>query len=389
MDSTQNPAPAPSRERLLSLDAFRGLVIVLMFLVNVAGRDPAFPEWFAHRGYNDGRHGNGLADFVFPWFLFIVGCAVPFSMASGRAKGMPYWRRVLAALRRGVVLYLLGTLLWCASIGYDPKRMIDVSVFLHWDILPLIGFGYFAAVLVGSLPRGVRVGIVVALLLFKAASLTLIPHPEFGRVVWTNTHSYDQFLKSRLGWWGVLVTQGLAAASVVMLGALAVEYLRDQSRAIAERALRLAAWGTVLTAASYAAHRLALPYSKDFLTSSYTLLMAGTGAITLALLTYIIDVRKWTTLTWLRVYGMNAIAVYILAELMWKTAMVRWNMVTPWGEASMMVASMKAWLQHWAGAVLPEAGAKAAGSWLLVAGYIAFYWAVAAALHRAKMYIKV
>lgn len=382
--------PSP---RLLSLDAFRGMVIVLMFLVNVAGHDESLPEWFRewfpHRGYNNGHHGNGVADFVFPWFLFIVGCAVPFSMASGRGKGRPYWKQLLSSLRRGVTIYLLGTLMWCAVIGYDPKRMIDAKVFLHWDILPLIGFGYVMAVLCAGLPRWGRIGVVTAVLLFKAASLTMIPHPEVGQVVWTDKQSYDQYLKGQFGWFGVLITQGLAAGAIVVLGSIAVEYIRDQTLPAVERVQRMMAWGAVLVVASYIAHRTALPYSKDFLTSSYVMLMAGSGAMVLAAMYWIIDVKQATTMTFLRIYGMNAIAIYVLAELMWKTALIRWSMVTPWGEGSIMIASLKAWLQHYAAMVVGKDQGQTIGAFGIVAAYILFYWLIAAAMYRAKMFVKV
>lgn len=380
--------PTTPKARLLSLDAFRGLDIMLMFLVNVAGRDPAFPAWFAHRGYNEGRHGNGLADFVFPWFLFIVGCAIPLSMSSGRGKGKPFWAKALAAFRRALVIYLLGSLMWAATIAYRPDNPdarwngpVDASIFLHWDILPLIAFGYLVAVLASALPRGARAGIVAAILAFKWLSLTQLAHPDAGTVVWTNTQSFDQHIKAQLGWWGVLITQGLPAAATVMLGALAADELRREDREPRQRSLRLVLGGLAMTLLSYAWHRADMPYSKDFLTSSYVLLMAGTGAAALGAIHYIIDVKQWTTMAFARVMGLNALAMYVLAEFLWKVAMVRWQLVTPDGGSSMLIASAKAWLQHWTTPTL--------GSWLLVTGYIVFYWCIALRLHQAKIYIKV
>ena len=79
-------APPTATPRLMSLDAFRGLVIVVMFLVNVAGMDPAFPAWFAHRGWADGHMGNGLADFVFPCFLFTALPTRPGSPVLGATQ---------------------------------------------------------------------------------------------------------------------------------------------------------------------------------------------------------------------------------------------------------------------------------------------------------------
>lgn len=382
------PHPPTTTHRLLSLDAFRGLVIVMMFLVNVAGADPAFPEWFEHRGYNAGRHGNGLADFVFPWFLFIVGCAIPFSMASGRGAGQPAWRKVLAALRRGTTIYLLGTLVWCASSAYKPDEpgrlhhAIDATVFLHWDILPLIGFGYAVGVCLWLLPRPVRVAFVAGVLVFKWLSLTQLTHPDLGRVVWTDHDSMDRWIRANYGWFGTLLTQGLPAASLVVLGSFLGNALRPTDATTPfGRASAVFAAGALATVASYALHRWNLPYSKDFLTSSYVLVMAGSAAMTLALVYWLVDIRRATTLQALRVFGVNALFAYIFAELTWKMALTRWFAVTPGGGSAWLITAWKAWMQRPLG--------PTAGSWAHVASYILVYWLFCRALYRRKIYVKV
>ncbi len=373
--------PAPAPQRLASLDAFRGLVIVVMFLVNVGGTDPAFPAWFPHRGWNNGAMGNGLADFVFPCFLFIVGAAVPLSLSAGRGKGVPFWRRALSALRRGVTIYLLGTVIWCATIAYD--KPITAQVLLHWDILPLIGFSYFLTVLLCHTPRWARIAFVVAVLVFKWAILTQIPLPGANAVVWTEHDSYQNHLRTALGWWGVALTQGLATTATTVLGALATDLIRTESIAPPRRAALLAARGGALIAASYVWHRFGgMPYSKDFFTASYVLVMAGTGCVCLAFMYYLMDVTGRARFSFLRIYGSNAIAAYFLAEFMWKTVFTRWKLVTPTGDSSVFIASFKAWVA-WA------LGSANAGAWGTVALYILFYWLICYALYRKGWFVKV
>lgn len=398
MTEGSHTTPSDPKSRLLSLDAFRGLDIVLMFLVNVAGADKAFPEWFEHRGYNDGKHGNGLADFVFPWFLFIVGCAIPFSMSSGRGAGRTSMQKVFTALRRGATIYLLGTLVWCAYCAFKPDspgrfhQPINYKIFLHWDILPLIGFGYATAAILWLLPRKVSLAFVAASLLFKWLSLTQLAHPDLGKVVWTDSQSMDQWIKRSWGWFGVLLTQGLPAASLVVLGSFAGEMLRRGTWGLSRpendepvppliRGATLFTFGFVVSILSYGLHRWNMPYSKDFLTSSYVLLMAGTGSMVLAMLQWLVDVRQATTLLWLRIYGANAIFIYLLAELMWKMIFVRWYAVVPDGPSTWLITAWKAWMQWPLGATL--------GSWAHVASYILVYWLVAAWLYRRKIFIKV
>src|SRR5690348_1996294 len=78
----------PHSRRLTSLDAFRGLAIVGMLLVNNVALDTATPRPLTHAPWNGGVY---FADLVYPWFLLIVGVAIPFSAAAARARGVPCW----------------------------------------------------------------------------------------------------------------------------------------------------------------------------------------------------------------------------------------------------------------------------------------------------------
>jgi len=370
--------------RLMSLDAFRGLVIVMMFVVNVAGSDPAFPSWFPHRGWNEGKMGVGLADFVFPWFLFIVGTSIPFSISSGRGMNLSPGKKAIAALRRGVTLYLLGTLLWCATIGYgDVKNFpkITSAVFGHWDILPLIGFGYAVGALLALLPRWTRVAFVVVIVVAKWASLTQITHPELGRVVWEQQQSFDHYVRSVFGWWGTLLTQGLPAAAEVVLGSFAGEILRSSLTRERKVAILVGVGsGTCLLAMLW--HSFGgLALSKDFLTSSYILVTAGSAGAMLGILYFVVDVRGWTQLTFLRVFGLNAIAVYFVGEMVWKTILIRWQVATPDGGSSIAITALQAWLQHFFTA--------SAGSYATIAVYVGAYWLFCRALYRRGIFIRI
>jgi predicted acyltransferase len=374
------PAAAQTKpERLLSLDAFRGLVIVVMFLVNVGGNDAAFPSWFPHRGWADGHMGNGLADYVFPCFLFIVGAAVPLSMRGGRGKDQASLRRIAAAFWRGTRLYLLGTLLICASIAYTTP--LTVNVLARWDILPLIGFAYFMCVVLHCTPKAVQAAFVAGVLAFKWVLLTQLKLPGHDSVVWTATENYQAYLRTSWGWWGTAVAQGLPAAAECMFGAWASSLLLAGERNAAT-VQRLFLRGVIMIGASYVWHAWGgFPYSKDFFTSSYVIVAGGVSCCALAACYWLVDVRTLTTLEPLRVIGTNALAVYVLAEFLWRTSMMHWKMVTPDGSDSILVAATRAWMQHWTTPTL--------GSWLHVAAYIALYWLVARALYRRGWFIKV
>ena len=425
------PTPAATSTRLLSLDAFRGLVIVIMFLVNVAGTDPAFPKWFPHRGWNSGHMGNGLADFVFPWFLFIVGVAIPLSMTSGRGRDLPAWRKLLAALRRGATIYLLGTLIWCAFIAYKPTEPgaawagpIDWKVLLHWDILPLCGFGYFLAAVLYLVPGrvasvAVRVAMVLAVLTFKWWALKGSTPPEYASWIecLEKKASLQDSIKSQLGWWGVLLTQGMAASAVVVLGSLAGDVLVSGRKASVESprafaaefeapasgpaassplsetlrrpCLALVIAGAVVCALGLAWHFAGFLSSKDYFTSSYVLITAGSACAVLGAMVYIVDCVNLTTFTFLRVFGSNALAVYVAAEFLWKTVMTRWEVVLPTpafepGSSAWLITAWKAWIIN---GPLPH-GPKL-GPWVHVATYTLAYWCLCLWMYRRNLFLRV
>lgn len=97
------PLPDARREsgRLLSLDAFRGLAIVLMIFVNYGGGHYSF---FKHAPWN----GITVADLVFPWFLWIMGVSLVFSVRSQLRRTTKRIIIVLRILKRCIILFALG-----------------------------------------------------------------------------------------------------------------------------------------------------------------------------------------------------------------------------------------------------------------------------------------
>lgn len=455
---------ARSTKRLLSLDAFRGFDIVLMFFVNLSASRAAFPEWFGHAGWNGGRHGQWLADFVFPWFLFIVGVAVPFSMGSGRGQGQSPARRITAAVRRALLIYALGILIWMAKTAKDgvgwadggfvpkPGTAITWDTLLHWDILPLIALGYLLAVILYHTPRWAQVTFVVVVLAAKWLAMPgLTDQAGLVRAEWIGARHDLEARARTLGFVGTGITQGLPAAATVVLGMLAGHVLRAGSGARALRVLLIT--GASLCAAAAALHYLAdHRISKDFFTSSYVLLSAGSGMLVLAAFYAILDV--WPVrrskllfigagvgvgcvayLGWERsrggvadapwhasmivlgalilglslwglidvvlgsrqpgrcrlfvVYGVNAIAIYVAAELTWTLFWMHWRVQAP-GDFGGQHA-FNALQLHWAALVRPLAGDNAAGlgPWLATATYIGLFGALAWWLDRRRIYIKV
>lgn len=109
------------RRRILSLDAFRGLTILVMVFVNQLGGVSGVPQWARHMPAD--ADAMSFVDVVFPAFLFIVGMAIPFALAQRQARGddgAALQRHVLA---RALGLIVLGLFMVNAEEGFNPAAM--------------------------------------------------------------------------------------------------------------------------------------------------------------------------------------------------------------------------------------------------------------------------
>jgi predicted acyltransferase len=136
-------SPSGVSQRSLTLDAFRGVAIAGMILVNMASLGTPYP-WLAHADW----HGFTLADWVFPGFLFGVGA----SLAYGKPKS---WGVIL---RRTLILFGLGLLL-------NGFWQYDLATLRWLGVLQRIALTYFLASGLIRLPRALQVAGVTLLLL--------------------------------------------------------------------------------------------------------------------------------------------------------------------------------------------------------------------------------
>jgi len=384
------------RPRLLSLDAFRGLDIALMVFVNMTWDRDVFHRQFFHVGWNDGRMGVTVTDLVFPWFLFIAGAAIPWSMASGRGANRSNLHRVAVAFKRGLIIYTLGTLLSAA-------RSEQLQI-LTLDILQFIGIAYFIGVCVTLMPRWAQIAFVVAVLAAKYLLMHHVPHPDHGRVFleqrdnlreWITAFDFGLGDLNRIPQW---LANGLfnilPGATVVVMGAFAGgRLLKAWKGDVGPAAVRtLLLWGLGLWAASFALS-FADAYSKDFFTSSYALLSAGTGTALRAGFYWVIDVRRWTTLFWARVFGLNALAFYVANEALFRIVLVRWTQ--PWvahddGRAMTLIELLRHAPVVAAESVMGEThAALVTGRWVFVLAYMLAWWLVFYVCYRKRWFWKV
>jgi predicted acyltransferase len=181
--------PKRSRERLLSLDVFRGLTVAGMLLVNDPGTWSAIYPPLEHATWN----GWTPTDLVFPFFLFIVGVTTHLSLSPRRARGDDEGEIRRQILRRGALIFLVGFLVngfpfftWGDVAGVaDPtflQRFVDR--FYHWrvmGVLQRIGLAYMFAALITQRASVKRiVWACGALLLGYWVVMTTLPVPATG-----------------------------------------------------------------------------------------------------------------------------------------------------------------------------------------------------------------
>ena len=315
----QNSLPnLPASGRLLSLDAFRGLTVAAMIMVNNPG------DW--SHSYAPLQHApwNGWTptDLIFPFFLFIVGVSITFALGKGkeeRATGVS--RKIV---RRGLTLFALGLFLNLFS-KFDPTTVRIPGV------LQRIGLVYIACsfIFLHTTTRQQR-WILAGILGVYWFLMTVVPVPGIGYpnlepttnlAAWldfsilTPAHLY----KATKVWDPEGILSTLPAIGTGLLGVLTGTWLRG-SRPVAEKVAWLFAAGILTTLAGVFFDAF-FPINKALWTSSFVLLAGGLAMLGLATCYWLLDVVGVDKPAYRRyslpfvAYGVNAITVFFLSGL--------------------------------------------------------------------------
>jgi predicted acyltransferase len=366
---TAPPAPPP---RLVSLDAYRGFIMLLMVSAGlafpqVARRFPDSNVWQFLGYHTDHAPWVGCAfwDLIQPSFMFMVGVAAPYSFASRLAKGDSYGKMLLHAVWRSLLLILLSVFL--ATPPGAPGANWSFTI-----VLAQIGLGYtFVFLLVG---RGWKLQLAVIGGILAAYTLLfgLYPLPpagfDYSRVGvpddwphltgwfahWdknTNVaHHFDvwflnlfprsqPFAFERGGYQTLNFIPSLAT---MLLGLMAGEMLRGPRRPAAKLFV-LAASAVACLAVGLLMGEWVCPIVKRIWTPSWAVYSAGWTFAMLAGFFAVIEVLGWKGWSWpLVVVGMNSIAMYCMSMLLkpWVRGSLRTHLGKRWftgdyGEAVM------------------------------------------------------
>jgi predicted acyltransferase len=313
MAASPAKGPIPATQRLVSLDAFRGAVMVFMIMVNNNGSGRDAYLQLRHSEWN----GWTLTDTVFPSFVWIVGVAITLSLGKRLAAGAPRSRLLLTALRRAAILFVLGMAVYAfPHFSLSSQRILGV--------LQRIAICYLAASAI-YLWCGVRgqIAWLAGLLAAYWLIMTFAPVPGFGHgrfdVAGNFAHYVDRLVlgthnyRPTRDWDPEGIVSTLPAIATALFGLLAGRLLQLQ-RTLAERTTWMFTAGALLIAAAWALS-FWMPINKKLWTDSFCLFMAGLDFTACAMFVWIIDGLQWKRAFQPAVImGMNAITIYLASE---------------------------------------------------------------------------
>ena len=319
-----------SSDRLVALDVFRGLTILLMILVNNPGTWSAIYPPLRHAEW----HGWTPTDLVFPFFLFIVGVAIPLAFSKRLARGVGRNELVLKTAKRAGVLFALGLGLAFYSKGWRwiAGEGLDLTDLRIMGVLQRIALCYLAASLLYLFTSSKTwLGIGLAILLGYWAVMEWVPVPGVGAgQLDVPEETLAAFVDRTLlgthlwagagGLWdpeGVLST--FPAIVTTLLGMWAGEWFLRTDWTPESRAARLLVAGVILSAIG-GAWGWVFPINKALWTSSYVLLTGGFAFSVLGVCYWFADVQQkqgWTPP--FVAYGVNALLVFVGSSLLAQT----------------------------------------------------------------------
>ncbi len=308
------PRTQLTTKRLVSLDAFRGLTIASMILVNNPGPGAPTYRQLEHADWN----GWTFTDTVFPFFLWIVGVAITLSTAKRLEAGADRRIMMVHIIRRAALLYALGFFL----AGFPYFHLAHIR-FL--GVLPRIAICYFVAATLFLFTRWrLQVAAIVLLSAVYWILMVFYPVPGLGAGHLEEGHNFASYVDGLVltaHMWSVTKTwdpegliSTLPAIVTTLFGILAGHLLRS-SFPIKGKLARLIAFGLGLVAAGQGSN-IWLPINKNLWTVSFAFFMAGLATLEFSALFWVLDIVGYQR--WAKpfvVYGMNAIAVFVLSGI--------------------------------------------------------------------------
>ena len=322
-----------NNQRIISIDFLRGLTIALMIVVNNPGNWGALFTPFSHAHWD----GATSTDLIFPFFLFIVGASITFSMLTKKADTSNHNSLMLKIIKRGLIIFLLGFFkdnfpyMISGDEGFIFKPLDTWRIM---GVLQRIGIVYlFAGLIFIKTNWKSQIGVLITILLGYWILLNLEIEGaytlELGQYAGGNIVTYFDNLvlgdnhmwrqvnveeKILLGWEPEGLLSTIPAIGTCLLGVLAGQWIKGES-SLLEKISGLFVVGGVLTVIALL-WNLVMPFNKGLWTSSYVLYAGGIAMMCSGFCMWVIDYNGYSKIAKpFIVFGSNATIAYLMAEL--------------------------------------------------------------------------
>jgi predicted acyltransferase len=407
-EAAPSPPAALAAGRLMSLDVFRGATIAGMMLVNNPGSWSHVYPPLEHAEWN----GWTFTDTIFPFFLWIVGVAIPLATARRLEQGQNRGQLFRHALRRALIIFGLGLFLATLSALLDGS--LGQMSFAEWlrnylttvrlpGVLQRIAVCYLIATVI-FLRTNLRGQVIwtVGFLLAYWLLMTLAPFPvnvqgetlylSGGLEKGINFSAYVDNLvlngpiigthvwKVARTWDPEGIVSTLPAIASCLFGVLTGHLLRTRRSATDKTAWLMVAGALLMWTGQWM--NLWLPINKTLWTSSYAVFMAGLAMICFGVCYWFVDVKGCRTLVKpLAIYGMNALTVFVLSGVLGRLLSIKIHVATA---PEKLVTVQSQLYEGLFGSLV--GGNFASLLWGVI--WVAMLYLVAAVLYRLKWFVK-
>ncbi|TGE36021.1 DUF5009 domain-containing protein [Desulfosporosinus fructosivorans] len=372
--------------RFECIDILRGLAISLMLMVNNPGNPATIPPQLKHAAWN----GGTIADLVFPFFIFIMGVVVPISINNRLEKGTSRATIIVHIFSRSSLIFLLGIVL-------NGFPFFDLTIIRIPGVLQRIAVVYLVSSLIFLLLRsifkkeafqiGAQLLTSVLLLILYYILLKYIHVPGYGRGVMELQGNLVQyidlkFLQGHLytpNWDPEGILSTIPALSTGLIGVIAGMILLSPNSRLIKMTILVSSGVLLLFSAEL--FNPFFPYNKNLWSSSFVLLTAGLGILSLAFFYLITDILKsGRLLVPFKVIGASAIFVYFTTELIGRTL---W-LIPVHDSISGNTMTFKIWFTE----RLISPWAHGLDSLYFSISYVIFWMVIMGFLHYRKIYIR-
>lgn len=424
-----------SGQRLLSLDVFRGITIAAMVVVNNPGTWSAVYPQLKHAEW----HGWTLTDFVFPFFVFIVGVSIPLALAKRVGDGTSSRQIDLRILYRAFVIFGLG-LFQMGFPFFDPSKT-DLPLAVQIPII--IGLILSAGFFIADRFKASVISILSVAVIFAVAYLIDqgFPAERMERIRIMGVlqrlaicYFFAALIFVRTGWktqigmagvllflyWGLMHFGGggdlspegnfsgyidrmvlgeehiwrsskvydpegllstIPAVATCLIGVVCGSLIRKTDVGLESKINIFFIAGFLLTAGGWV-WSFWLPINKPIWTSSYSVYTAGIAMVFLASLMWCIDVRSWRRWTYpFMVFGVNALALYFASSILTRIMLA----IKIGAEDGKTIHSQR-WIYD---SFFKPIAEPMDASLIFALVYLAFWYLLMWALYKKRIFIKV